>query len=53
MSKRVYPVSDEQMRKDSQRNKAYVNWAKNVDKELKARYGDNYKAWPDDYGKKA
>ena len=52
MSKRVYQVSDAQMRRDRETNKKYTKWAENVDANLKKRYGDNYKCWPDDYDKK-
>lgn len=49
MSKRVYPVSDTQMRRDSKANIGYVARVERSEKALKSRYGDAYKRWPEDY----
>jgi len=49
MSKRVYPVSDAQMRRDANNNKGYNDRVERMEVALKARYGEAYKRWPEDY----
>ena len=49
MSKRVYPVSDAQMRRDANNNKGYNDRVERMEVALKARYGETYKRWPEDY----
>ena len=49
MSKRVYPVSDAQMRRDANNNKGYKDRVERMEVALKARYGEAYKRWPEDY----
>lgn len=49
MSKRVYPVSDAQMRRDANNNRGYSDRVERMEVALKARYGEAYKRWPEDY----
>ena len=49
MSKRIYPVSDAQMRRDANNNKGYNDRVERMEVALKARYGEAYKRWPEDY----
>ena len=49
MSKRIYPVSDAQMRRDANNNRGYSDRVERMEVALKARYGEAYKRWPEDY----
>lgn len=49
MGKRIYPVSDAQMRRDANNNRGYSDRVKKMEVALKARYGEAYKRWPEDY----
>jgi len=49
MTKRVFPVSDSQMRRDAKRNAGYTERMEALEKSLKSRYGNAYKRWPEDY----